>query len=115
MGAREGNTPVYASPPPSRLLELRDRSPPARSRFRIPGRSGERIEDEEILERIRGLVIPPAWEDVWICPHPFGHIQAVGHGEGGRLLSREHAGGLPSLLHRPAGLRPLPRRRCDRR
>src|SRR5262245_10959113 len=38
------------------------------------GESGERIDDEEVLERIRELVIPPAWKDVWVCPHPFGHI-----------------------------------------
>ena len=34
--------------------------------------------DDETLERIRALTIPPAWEDVWICPDPSGHIQAVG-------------------------------------
>ncbi len=34
--------------------------------------------------RIRALVIPPAWEDVWICPHPNGHIQAVGTDAAGR-------------------------------
>jgi DNA topoisomerase-1 len=45
---------------------------------------GERIEDSEALERIRDLVIPPAWENVWICPHPFGHIQAVGTDAAGR-------------------------------
>jgi len=37
-----------------------------------------RIEDADVLQRIRELVIPPAWENVWICPHPLGHIQAVG-------------------------------------
>jgi DNA topoisomerase I len=45
---------------------------------------GERIEDPEVLQRIRELVIPPAWEDVWICPYPFGHIQAVGTDAAGR-------------------------------
>ena len=45
---------------------------------------GERIGDSETLERIRELVIPPAWQDVWICPHPFGHIQAVGIDAEGR-------------------------------
>jgi DNA topoisomerase I len=42
------------------------------------------ITDEEVLVRIRELVIPPAWEDVWICPLPFGHIQAVGTDVAGR-------------------------------
>jgi DNA topoisomerase I len=45
---------------------------------------GERIEEPEALERIRELVIPPAWENVWICPYPLGHIQAVGTDAAGR-------------------------------
>jgi DNA topoisomerase IB len=45
---------------------------------------GERIEDPEVLERIRELVIPPAWQNVWICPYPMGHIQAVGTDAAGR-------------------------------
>jgi DNA topoisomerase I len=45
---------------------------------------GERVEDEEVLQRIRELVIPPAWESVWICPYPLGHIQAVGTDAAGR-------------------------------
>jgi DNA topoisomerase-1 len=46
--------------------------------------AGDAIEDEETLERIRGLAIPPAWKEVWICPDPFGHIQATGYDEAGR-------------------------------
>ncbi len=45
---------------------------------------GERVADPEALGRIRDLVIPPAWQDVWICPHPNGHIQAVGTDAAGR-------------------------------
>jgi DNA topoisomerase IB len=45
---------------------------------------GERVDEPEVLERIRELVIPPAWEDVWICPYPYGHIQAVGTDAAGR-------------------------------
>jgi DNA topoisomerase IB len=45
---------------------------------------GTRIEDEETLERVRGLGIPPAWEEVWICPDPLGHIQATGIDAAGR-------------------------------
>ena len=37
-----------------------------------------------MLERIRELVIPPAWGDVWVCPYPLGHIQAVGTDAAGR-------------------------------
>lgn len=46
--------------------------------------SGDRIDDLETLQRIKDLVIPPAWTDVWICPHPNGHLQAVGVDEAGR-------------------------------
>jgi len=46
--------------------------------------AGEAISDEETLERIRQLAIPPAWKEVWICPDPFGHIQATGYDEAGR-------------------------------
>ena len=45
---------------------------------------GTTIEDTETLERIRRLAIPPAWKEVWICPDPFGHIQATGYDEAGR-------------------------------
>lgn len=40
-----------------------------------------RITDKKVLERIEELKIPPAWEDVWICPITFGHIQATGRDE----------------------------------
>lgn len=40
--------------------------------------------DEDDLERIRDLVIPPAWKDVWISGDPLGHIQAVGVDDAGR-------------------------------
>ena len=43
-----------------------------------------------MLWRIDELVIPPAWEDVWICPHPLGHIQAVGVDARGRRQYRYH-------------------------
>jgi DNA topoisomerase I len=52
--------------------------------FAFEDGSGEKIADEETLERIRALVIPPAWKEVWICPDPFGHIQATGYDEAGR-------------------------------
>ena len=43
-----------------------------------------KIDDSEVLDRVRSLAIPPAWEDVWICPHPNGHLQAVGTDDAGR-------------------------------
>ncbi|HTY96436.1 MAG TPA: DNA topoisomerase IB, partial [Solirubrobacteraceae bacterium] len=45
---------------------------------------GEPIADAETLARIRALVIPPAWRDVWICPDPLGHLQATGIDTAGR-------------------------------
>ena len=44
---------------------------------------GNRLPAEEV-ERIRSLAIPPAWVDVWICPWPNGHIQAIGTDAAGR-------------------------------
>lgn len=51
---------------------------------------GSRITGGAALERIRGLAIPPAWEDVWICPDPSGHIQATGTDAKGRRQYRYH-------------------------
>ena len=51
---------------------------------------GERVRDPDVLERIRGLVVPPAWTDVWICTDPWGHIQAVGTDARGRRQYRYH-------------------------
>ncbi|HEU5475632.1 MAG TPA: DNA topoisomerase IB [Actinophytocola sp.] len=47
--------------------------------------------DAQTVDRIRGLVIPPAWRDVWICPHANGHIQAVGVDDAGRKQYLYHA------------------------
>jgi DNA topoisomerase IB len=52
--------------------------------------NGEKVGDLETLERIRELAIPPAWRDVWICPYPNGHIQAVGTDAAGRKQYRYH-------------------------
>lgn len=43
------------------------------------------------IARIRSLVIPPAWSEVWICPHAAGHIQATGRDARGRKQYRYHA------------------------
>jgi DNA topoisomerase IB len=48
------------------------------------GVDGEPVRDPELLARIRALVIPPAWRDVWICPIANGHLQAVGTDAAGR-------------------------------
>jgi DNA topoisomerase IB len=46
--------------------------------------NGRRVQGTEELARIQDLVIPPAWEDVWICPDPYGHLQATGVDAAGR-------------------------------
>ncbi|MDX6581397.1 MAG: topoisomerase [Solirubrobacterales bacterium] len=58
--------------------------------FSYEDADGGRIEDEETLERIRELAIPPAWEEVWICADPLGHIQATGLDAAGRKQYRYH-------------------------
>jgi DNA topoisomerase IB len=52
--------------------------------FTYVGPDGSRITDPETLERLEALKIPPAWQDVWICPWPHGHLQALGTDEAGR-------------------------------
>jgi len=52
---------------------------------------GKRVRDQATLERIRALVIPPAWAHVWICPHRNGHLQAVGRDAKGRKQYRYHS------------------------
>ncbi|HEX8562019.1 MAG TPA: DNA topoisomerase IB [Flavobacterium sp.] len=53
--------------------------------------AGLPVGDQESLERIKKLVIPPAWEDVWICPYENGHLQATGIDTKGRKQYRYHA------------------------
>ncbi|MEA2496903.1 MAG: topoisomerase [Thermoleophilaceae bacterium] len=52
--------------------------------FEYLDEEGHRITDPEVVERITELTIPPAWQDVWICPYPMGHIQATGVDAAGR-------------------------------
>lgn len=52
---------------------------------------GKRVTDAETLQRIKALAIPPAWENVWICPNSNGHIQATGRDARGRKQYRYHA------------------------
>lgn len=51
---------------------------------------GRRITDREVVDRCNGLAIPPAYTDVWICPWPNGHLQAIGSDEAGRRQYRYH-------------------------
>jgi DNA topoisomerase-1 len=74
----------------SRRLRRSDPSGPGYARrrcgkgFMYLDEDGGRITDAELVARITGLVIPPAWRDVWISPDPFGHIQATGVDQRGR-------------------------------
>jgi DNA topoisomerase I len=56
----------------------------SRRRFRYLDDAGNEIQDEEQLERIRALVIPPAWRDVWISPSARSKLQATGIDAAGR-------------------------------
>src|SRR4051794_13898653 len=57
--------------------------------FAYYDQDGALIKDDR-LDRIRGLAIPPAWRDVWICPWPNGHVQATGVDVAGRRQYRYH-------------------------
>ena len=53
--------------------------------------NGSPVKDAATLARIKALVIPPAWEDVWICSSATGHLQCTGRDVKGRKQSRYHA------------------------
>jgi DNA topoisomerase-1 len=93
-----------SSPDPESLETVReaglrwvsDRSPGIRRErkgdsFEYLRPDGSRVTDEETLSRIKSLVIPPAWTDVWISPVANGHIQATGRDQRGRKQYRYHA------------------------
>jgi len=58
--------------------------------FHYLGSDGKPIRDQEILRRIHSMVIPPAWDRVWICPLPHGHLQATGRDHRGRTQYLYH-------------------------
>jgi DNA topoisomerase I len=60
-------------------------------RFRYVDARGNAIAEEEKLERIRALVIPPAWKDVWISPSASAKLQATGVDAAGRRQYLYHA------------------------
>jgi len=77
------------------LLWVNDQSPGIRRvgsarRFRYVAATGRQVRDAATLGRIKSLVIPPAWREVWICPSPRGHIQATGIDARGRKQYRYH-------------------------
>ena len=58
--------------------------------FSYVGPDGAPIRDDATLRRIKSLAIPSAWQDVWICPQPNGHLQATGRDAKGRKQYRYH-------------------------
>jgi DNA topoisomerase I len=60
------------------------------AKFKYTDPDGKEITDEAALARIRKLAIPPAYEDVWICPDPRGHLLATGKDARGRKQYRYH-------------------------
>jgi DNA topoisomerase I len=96
-GQREDWPPFAAgtSPAVARLRRVDCSGPGIRRRRRGKGfeyldEEGNRITEPSVIDRIRELAIPPAWEDVWICPYPLGHIQATGTDAAGRKQYRYH-------------------------
>jgi DNA topoisomerase I len=92
---RNGAPDPIESAQSARLRYVSDTAPGiARKRagkgFSYIGPDGERISDKREIARIRALAIPPAYTDVWICPHPNGHIQATGRDARGRKQYRYH-------------------------
>ncbi len=79
----------------ARLRYVSDREPGIRrlrcgKGFRYIGPDGRALRNPAELRRIRSLAIPPAYEDVWICPHGNGHLQATGRDAKGRKQYRYH-------------------------
>lgn len=77
------------------LRYVSDRKPGIRrfhagKNFRYVDPDGKPVKDKEVLARIKSLVIPPAWTDVWICTISNGHLQATGRDARGRKQSRYH-------------------------
>ena len=61
-----------------------------RTGFRYVDAAGAPVTDDAVLARIEALVIPPAWEDVWVCSITNGHVQATGVDVKGRRQYRYH-------------------------
>jgi len=85
----------YESAKVAGLRHVSDEAPgivrtPKGDAFLYIGPDGKPVKDEATLARIRSLVIPPAWRDVWICPAANGHLQAVGRDARGRKQYRYH-------------------------
>jgi DNA topoisomerase-1 len=96
MATAELYTDVYASSARAAGLRYVTDATPGISRqrrgqgFTYFGPNGVAMRDRETLQRIRSLVIPPAWTHVWICPHANGHLQVTARDARGRKQYRYH-------------------------
>jgi len=91
----EAAAALFAPAPPARLAWVSDSEPGIQRRRRGSGfvyllPTGRPVRDEEVLQRIRRLAVPPAYEDVWICLREDGHLQATGRDARGRKQYRYH-------------------------
>src|SRR3954465_11422090 len=96
LARRKTTLPPLESAKIAGLRYVDDARPPgirrigSKTRVRYVAPNGATISNAAELERIRSLVIPPAWTDVWICPDPRGHLQATGRDARGRKQYRYH-------------------------
>ncbi|MFQ5703480.1 MAG: DNA topoisomerase IB [Gemmatimonadales bacterium] len=95
MGSRDHPDEHAQSAEAAGLLYVTDADPGIRRKrsgrgFAYYNPDGSLIRDRAELKRIRALVIPPAWTDVWICPLPTGHIQVTARDAKGRKQYRYH-------------------------
>lgn len=90
-------TKLTSASSPAKLHYIQDDVPgfgrqQRRGKFRYLDEQGQCLQCEQQLARIAALSIPPAWQDVWICPHAQGHLQATGRDHKGRKQYLYHAG-----------------------
>ena len=96
IACREGSPQAAGGELPASLVYVSDEAPGYRRQRRGKGfvylqPDGRKLADPAHLDRIRRLAIPPAYREVWICPHPKGHLQATGRDARGRKQYRYHA------------------------
>src|SRR5665213_1252599 len=95
MAHASGTAPSLPAAPSGGLRYSSDREPglgrrSAAKGFRYVASNGRAVRDRATLGRIKALVIPPAWERVWICADERGHLQATGRDARGRKQYRYH-------------------------
>jgi len=88
--ARDGGLRYVNDDTPG-ILRNRNNGNNSEGEFTYTDTHGHTVDDEATLARIKAMAIPPAWEDVWICPWANGHIQATGRDARQRKQYRYHA------------------------